>query len=43
MPLGTRTSENPRADMTRNLARKGHAFLRLGLFDARRNCNTVAS
>ena len=38
MPLGARTGENPRAEMTRNLARKGHAFLRLCLFDAHRFC-----
>src|SRR5256885_10799428 len=36
MPLGTRTGQNPRADMTRNLARKGHAFLGMRLLLARR-------
>src|SRR5215470_1760047 len=41
MPLGARTGENPRAGMTRNLARKGHAFLRLSLFDARRLCRQL--
>src|SRR5262245_35043672 len=41
MPLCALTGENPCADMTRSLARKGHAFLSLRLFDARRPCRQL--
>src|SRR5262249_6291686 len=41
MPLGARPGVKPRADMTRNLARNGHAFLGLRLFEARRSCRQL--